>query len=647
MDNFWIPEYWLTGLGSWAISYLIHSTVILGSLLLLARFVTFISQSSKDALLKVGLVAGILTASIQFVQSSNGAFVSTLVFDIDSSNPPIHRKALNSGRTMTTDNLQLMVIEEHSAFENQSGVEQNHQRITINWLNGLLLFWLFGSLFFALRFAWLWRKFNHFVGIKKKLSHQPTIDLCQRLKLNMGIRGVIKLTVSENISSPMAIGLAQICLPNGLWLQVNEEQMTAIVAHELAHISRTDPVWLFFWHLMSVVFFFQPLNKLTQLSFQSRAEFLADATAVQQTKDPIAMVNSLVSAAKLATIGFTATMAANLLGASANIVERSRLLLSENPLKTKTPLSLILLVATLMVTVLVWTLPSISLASRLSEDIINDYIKLTPDNSKRWQTYSDTQLRFPSYLSFRESIAGRQIAIETKRLTFSHNLDGIAKIQPAGELRFVSRSIYGETTLLIQADWLGEVFYQFRVDGELVESQQAALRFMQQTMDLALGKSDEFKRNMLRLYVKPQVLHKVVENQWSLRDSLERVIDNVAGFYADENVAMARVLLASPDLLKTNGSETIKNALFINGMAHRGSFIASFNTHGFLSLSVEQPDNISLSRHYSLNNQRLLDAFIATTGNDYKRGETERALVKFMIRLYFDVEPKDIKWLME
>jgi hypothetical protein len=69
-----LPAYWLTGLGSWALSYTLHSSVILGSVLLLNRFAGFISQSGKDVLLKIGLVAAMLRASIAVVQSSNDLF---------------------------------------------------------------------------------------------------------------------------------------------------------------------------------------------------------------------------------------------------------------------------------------------------------------------------------------------------------------------------------------------------------------------------------------------------------------------------------------------------------------------------------------------------------------------------------------------
>jgi hypothetical protein len=137
------------------------------------------------------------------------------------------------------------------------------------------------------------------------------------------------------------IGWSEICLPETLWQQVDQQQLTAIIAHELAHVKRLDSVWLFFWHLMSIVFFFQPLNKLSQLNFQSRAEFLADAIAVRQTQDPVAMVNSLMSAARLTQDHGAASMAAHLLGSDATIVARTKSLLTENPLQTCSPLAFI------------------------------------------------------------------------------------------------------------------------------------------------------------------------------------------------------------------------------------------------------------------------------------------------------------------
>ncbi|NQZ07906.1 MAG: M56 family metallopeptidase [Algicola sp.] len=641
--DLFIPEYWLTGLGSWAVSYLLHSTVILGVVLLLTHFGKLISESRKDVLLKMGLVAGILTASLQFVQSSNGTFVSTIVVDV----APVPGKADNQlsseSRIISTKNLIMVVPEQMAA----APASQNGQRFTINWLNGLLVFWLAGSVFFAVRFVWLWQSFKRTIGKRTVLEHQPTIDLCCRLKEKMGINRQIELTQSDQITSPMAIGLSQICIPHGLWLEVDEEQLTAIIAHELAHLSRIDPIWLFFWHLMSIVFFFQPFNKLTQLSFQSRAEFLADATAVRQTKDPVAMVNSLMSAAKLASRGSFSSLTSHLLGRNATIVERSRLLLAEKLVKTKTSVSFILIAATVIVVASALLLPSISLASREVGVDMAEQIKLTPENSQPWGTYKNTTLRFQTNLNYRESIAGKQIILQTRRVHFAHDLDGIARLGPFGELRFISRSIYGTRSLVISADWRGDAVYQFKAGDEQIFDQRAANDFIRQLLDEGLGQSDVFKRKMLKMYIDPLPTTKKVSSYQLALEDLNRALVNQNGYYSAGDLVVVRAMLDAPRVFVDVEQEAKSQQRFFNAMAHSGAYMASVNDFGYLSISHKQQNNVQVATRYNLNNARLLELFVKATGLTYVAGDSEKALVKFLVRLHFDVPPDGIKWLEE
>ncbi|MCJ8274449.1 MAG: M56 family metallopeptidase [Psychrosphaera sp.] len=643
IPELFIPEYWLTGLGSWGVSYLLHSTVILGVVLLLTHFGTFISESRKDVLLKMGLVAGILTASLQFVQSSNGAFVSTIVVDVAPVLTKTDNQVSSESRIISTKNLIMVVPEQMAA----APASQGGQRFTINWLNGLLACWLAGCVFFALRFVWLWQSFKRTIGKRTVLEHQPTIDLCRRLKDKMGINRQIVLTQSDQITSGMAIGLSQICIPHGLWLEVDEEQLTAIIAHELAHLSRIDPIWLFFWHLMSIVFFFQPFNKLTQLSFQSRAEFLADATAVRQTKDPVAMVNSLMSAAKLASRGSFSSLTSHLLGRNATIVERSRLLLAEKLVKTKTSVSFILIAATVIVVASALLLPSISLASREVGVDMAEQIKLTPANSQPWGTYQNTTLRFQTNLNYRESIAGKQIILQSRRVNFAHDLDGIARLGPFGELRFISRSIYGTRSLVISADWRGDAVYQFKAGDELIFDQQAANDFIRQLLDEGLGHSDVFKRKMLKMYIDPLPTTKKVSSYQLALEDLNRALVNQNGYYSSGDLVVVRAMLDSPQVFVDAEQEAKSQQRFFNAMAHSGAYMASVNDFGYLSISHKQQNNVQVATRYNLNNARLLDLFVKATGLTYVVGDSEKALVKFLVRLHFDVPPDGIKWLEE
>ena len=53
------------GLSAWLLTYLVHSSVLLGFACLLWRWLPATSLPAKEFLLKVGLIGGLLTASLQ------------------------------------------------------------------------------------------------------------------------------------------------------------------------------------------------------------------------------------------------------------------------------------------------------------------------------------------------------------------------------------------------------------------------------------------------------------------------------------------------------------------------------------------------------------------------------------------------------
>ena len=69
-----------------------------------------------------------------------------------------------------------------------------------------------------------------------------------------------------------------------------------MLAHELAHLNRRDPHWLFAFGWLER-FAFQPLNRIARKEFQRAAEQLCDGFALAQTQQPIALAQCLAEVA--------------------------------------------------------------------------------------------------------------------------------------------------------------------------------------------------------------------------------------------------------------------------------------------------------------------------------------------------------------
>ena len=81
------------------------------------------------------------------------------------------------------------------------------------------------------------------------------------LAAEAGFTEDVRLTCSSRVPVPLALGLRQpeICVPPKALAGLTDEQQEGMLAHELAHLARRDPLWLVISHVLTWLFF-QPLT---------------------------------------------------------------------------------------------------------------------------------------------------------------------------------------------------------------------------------------------------------------------------------------------------------------------------------------------------------------------------------------------------
>src|SRR5256885_9988909 len=99
--------------------------------------------------------------------------------------------------------------------------------------------------------------------------------------------------MARTISSPVALGLSEICVPELALSELGAEQQRSMLAHELAHLARRDSLWLAGASLIERVFFFQPLNRLARRELETTAEYLSDEWAMRKTGSAGSLPNCL------------------------------------------------------------------------------------------------------------------------------------------------------------------------------------------------------------------------------------------------------------------------------------------------------------------------------------------------------------------
>jgi beta-lactamase regulating signal transducer with metallopeptidase domain len=143
----------------------------------------------------------------------------------------------------------------------------------------------------------------------------------------------LRLSLSSEISSPVALTRSEICLPSETFSRLTSSQRRSILAHEVAHLERRDPEWMLFGQLVASALVVQPLSHLVVGRMRRDAEFICDDKAASGQAGPRALAESLAILARRFDPLASAVLGSHY--ASSSIVERAeRLLGSQTGLGT-------------------------------------------------------------------------------------------------------------------------------------------------------------------------------------------------------------------------------------------------------------------------------------------------------------------------
>ena len=123
-------------------------------------------------------------------------------------------------------------------------------------------------------------------------------DLLETLCLAAGYPHYVRLTAAPGLASPVALPGREICLPQAIVTDLGREQQRGVLAHELAHLVRRDPLWLGIAQVMERLFFLQPLNWLARRELQVTAEYVCDDWAAHHVGSGLPLARCLLTVAE-------------------------------------------------------------------------------------------------------------------------------------------------------------------------------------------------------------------------------------------------------------------------------------------------------------------------------------------------------------
>lgn len=301
----------------WLLTYLIHSTVLLG-LAWMALRNRRVHPEVVDLVWKVALLGGLVTASVQTGLDLRPAGTvhlgTTRPATVEPAPAMVHPLRMAGVSEGSAPEAGWERVRDGQTTERRTGVEAARApRLPVAEAEGnsvrasaasapsiagmaVGLWLVVASLLLV---AYLGRRLVLVgrLGDRRWVSEGALPLVLDRLQREAGVRQRVRLTASGSISSPVALGTREICLPSAALDELEPRQQRAMLAHELAHLVRRDPHWLMTACLVERIFFFQPLNRLARRGMQEAAEYLADDWAARHTGG-VALARCLVTVAE-------------------------------------------------------------------------------------------------------------------------------------------------------------------------------------------------------------------------------------------------------------------------------------------------------------------------------------------------------------
>ncbi|MBL8897548.1 MAG: M56 family metallopeptidase [Planctomycetes bacterium] len=141
--------------------------------------------------------------------------------------------------------------------------------------------------------------------LSQALAHREPVtvgaarDLLDALCLEAGFGRRVALSASRALRVPVAFGWLrpEICVPASFVAELDEAAWEPLLAHELAHLVRRDPLWLALCRAQAALTLGLPPLRWAERALRADAEWLADAWAAQRTS-PLDLARCLACVAE-------------------------------------------------------------------------------------------------------------------------------------------------------------------------------------------------------------------------------------------------------------------------------------------------------------------------------------------------------------
>ena len=321
----------LGAVADWLLTYLVHSTVLLGGVWLITRRVPEYHRLN-ELLWKSALFGALITASVQA-----GPRLGSTRSDIAGATPFVTVPANAAVDAPLGPIAALPAIERSGAASvdrpaAQPGAVSSASaaaRPPVPLPAVLVVLWSAVAIVLVLQLLITRWRFGRRIGRRAPVPDEALAASAARLSGSLSFGRTVRVTSAPRLDGPVALGLREICLPTAVLTEFDAAERAAILAHELAHLQRRDPLWFTAAALCDRIFFFQPLNRIAGIRIREAAEYLCDERAAQSVGSGVRVARALARVAEWLQAGPSEMVVAGMAETPSQLVGRVRRLVEE------------------------------------------------------------------------------------------------------------------------------------------------------------------------------------------------------------------------------------------------------------------------------------------------------------------------------
>jgi len=307
-------------------TYAVHSTLLFAATWFASRRLR--SHQMREVLWKVAL----LTAVVTSVLHSSGAVIGLGgLHDVSRS---VEARVLGTAPHSSAKPSQAFPISDTRHIKFGARLPEAWGILRIVPLI-LATVWLLYALTVAARVISATARARRALGPRADVREPAVLSRFSAIRQRLGLKRSVRLTHCAAVSSPVALGAAEICIPDRILSELGPDELDCVLAHEAAHLIRHDPWWLLTAVTLESVFFFQPLNRVARKEIQEEAEYLADDLAVSGGSSGVTLARCLAQVAEWVTPGTESLLAPALAEHRSSLVRRVHRLLETEAIQMK------------------------------------------------------------------------------------------------------------------------------------------------------------------------------------------------------------------------------------------------------------------------------------------------------------------------